>query len=317
MRRRGTLACALLVCAALPAGSIAAATASAPKPPGVYTGGYTTSGSTVTLKGGVNPHGLATVYAFQFGTTTGYGAQTAPVSVGNGTTTVAVSQTIAGLPAGATYHYRIIATNGAGTTNGKDATFLKKIPLTFKLTGTPNPVVFDGPFTLSGVLSGTGAAGAAVVLQADPYPYLAGFQTTTSPVPTNASGQFSFPIVNLTENTRFRVAVAGIHPIYSPDVLARVAVRVSMHLRSTDRPGYVRMSGTVTPAGPGARVAFQLMRPELTPLTVASTIVKSSSTSASRFSRVVRIRHGGLYRALVSVNTGKQISGHSRALLIR
>jgi hypothetical protein len=97
----------------------------------------------------MNPHGLTTVYAFQFGTTTGYGAQTAPVSVGNGTAEVKVNQTITGLPPGAMYHYRLIATNAAGTANGKDATFkTQNIPLTFKLTVEPNPVVFGSPLSI-------------------------------------------------------------------------------------------------------------------------------------------------------------------------
>lgn len=121
-----------------------------PKPPSVYTGGYATVGtSAITLKGSVNAHGLATVYAFQFGTTTGYGAQTAPVSAGNCTTEIKVSQPITGLPPGATYHYRLIATNAAGTTNGKDVAFTIKVPLKFKIAATPNLAVFGSSFTLT------------------------------------------------------------------------------------------------------------------------------------------------------------------------
>jgi hypothetical protein len=63
-------------------------------------------------------------------------------------------------------------------------------------------------------------------------------------------------------------------------------------------PGFVRMYGTVTPRS------------------VGSTTVLRATTGASRFGRVVRIRRGGLYRALVQVNNGKQVSGHSQAILI-
>jgi hypothetical protein len=318
--RRIALAGALLASAALalPFGSQAATTAPAPKAPTVNTGGFATVGtSAVTLKGSVNPHGLVTVYAFQFGTTTGYGAQTAPVSAGNGTTGVTVSQMITGLPPSVTYHYRLIATNAVGTTNGKDATFIKKIPLTFKLAGTPNPTVFGSSFTVNGVLSGTSAANTAVVLQSNPYPYLGGFKNTIGPELTDSTGRFSFSIANLMESTQFRVATIGTPSVNSPVVTARVAVRVSLHLRSTGRPGFVRMYGTVTPAEVGAHVGFQLMRPGLKPLTVAGTIVKPANASTSRFSRVVHIRRGGRYRALVQVNNGKQVSGHSRLLLIR
>ncbi|MGO9248033.1 MAG: hypothetical protein ACLQQB_08725 [Solirubrobacteraceae bacterium] len=302
---------------ALPFGSQAATTAPAPKAPTVSTGGYVkASTSSVTLKGNVNPHGLATVYAFQFGTTTGYGAQTAPVSAGNGTTGIGVSQTITGLPPGVAYHYRLIATNGAGTTNGNDQTFTIKVPIAFALTVGPEPTVFGGPFTVSGVLSGTGATNRAIVLQANPYPYLGGFKNILGPELTDAAGRFSFAVASLTETTQLRIAVVGISPIYSRAVLARVAVRVSLHVRSTGRSGFIRMYGTVTPAVAGAHVAFQLIRRGHEPLTVAGTIVKPAGTSTSQFSRVVRIRRPGLYRAFVHVSNGKQVSGHSRPILI-
>ena len=322
-RRRIALTGVLLTSAALalalmlPFGSRAATTAPAPKAPTVHTGGYVkASASSVTLKGNVNPHGLETVYAFQFGTTTGYGAQTAPVSAGNGTTGVAVSQTITGLPPGVTYHYRLIATNGAGTTNGNDQAFTIKVPLTFALTVGPEPTVFGGPFTVSGVLSGTGATNRAIVLQANPYPYLGGFKNILGPVLTDPAGRFSFMLASLTETTQLRIAVVGVSPIYSRAVVARVAVRVSLHLRPTGRPGFVRMYGTVTPAVTGAHVAFQLIRRGLEPLTVAGTIVKPATTSTSRFSRVVRLRHRGVYRAFVRVNNGPLVSGRSRPILI-
>ena len=46
----------------------------------------TTSGAQVT--GSVNPHGEATTYAFQYGTTTNYGSQTATANAGSGTSSV-------------------------------------------------------------------------------------------------------------------------------------------------------------------------------------------------------------------------------------
>ena len=262
--RRIALARALLACAALalPSGSQAATAAPAAQKPGVSTGGFTTVGaSAVTLKGTVNPYGLVTVYAFQFGTTTGYGAQMAPVSAGNGTTRIPVSQTITGLPPGVTYHYRLIATNSAGTTNGKGATFIEKIPLRFTLARTPNPTVFGSPFTVSGVLSGTGAAGRDVMLQSNPYPYIAGFNNAVGPELTDSAGRFSFSLASLLETTQFRVVTVGSPAAASSAVVARVAVGVSLNVRSTGRHGFVRMYGTVTPGEVGARVGFQAVAP--------------------------------------------------------
>jgi hypothetical protein len=295
-----------------------AATAPAPKPPSVYTGSFATpSMSSVTLKGSVNPHGLATVYAFQFGTTTGYGAQTGPVSAGNGTTSISVSQTLNGLPPGTTYHYRLIATNEVGTTNGKDAVLTtKEPPASFKLL-TPSRVVFGSPFTLSGAMSGAGSANRPLALAANPFPYLSGFKSTGATTTTDGAGNFSFPLSAPLLNTQYRVITATLPMAQSPAIIVRVAVRVSLHVRATGRPGFLRMYGVVEPAVGGAAVDIQLLRPGRTPRTVAVTRVKRASASASRFSRVVHVRRGGLYRALVHVLSGKQTAGHSRSLLLR
>lgn len=84
-----------------------------------------------TLKGQVNPHGYATTYQFEYGTTTSYGTKvpTTAESVGSGKTNVAVSKAISGLKLGTTYHYRVSATNAYGTTPGLDKTFTtSKLP---------------------------------------------------------------------------------------------------------------------------------------------------------------------------------------------
>jgi hypothetical protein len=310
---------------ALPFGSQAATTTTTtplPKPPFVYTGGAVgASTSSVTLKGEVNPHGLETSYVFQYGLTTAYGTQTSAAAVGAGTAEIKVSQPIAGLQPGTTYHYRLVATSAAGTTTGQDAAFTtKKIPLTFKLTTVPNPVVFGNSFSVTGTLSGTEAANHEVVLQATPFPYLRGFKDTGNPQMTDVGGNFTFPVANLLENTQFRVATvatAGVPTVNSPAMIERVAVRVSLHVRSTGRPGFVRLYGALEPAEAGAHVVLQLLLHGHGRINVAGTKVRRASASASSFSRVVRIRSGGLYRALVQVENGKQVPGHSRAILIR
>jgi hypothetical protein len=313
------MTCALIAVSASHA--LAAATPPKPPPPkvpSVSTGGYSqVSPNSVTLHGNVNPHGLGTVYAFQFGTTTGYGAQTAPVSAGNGTIGISVSQTITGFPPGSTYHYRLIATNAVGTANGHDATFTLKIPLKFRVLASPDPVVFGDQFTVNGALTGTGATGRQIVLQANPFPYLSGFKNIAGPELIGSTGEFSFPSLGVAETTELRVVTVGAPELISPIVVARVAARVSMHLRSTGRHGFVRMYGAVAPDEAGSRVLFQLTRPGLTPLTVGSTIARPAGTGVARFSRVVRIRRRGLYRAVVLVGNGRQVTGHSRPLLIR
>jgi virginiamycin B lyase len=76
-----------------------------------------------TLNGTVNPNGLETKYYFEYGKTTSYGTKTAEASAGSGTSNVKESKTITGLTANTIYHFRIVATNSKGTTDGSDLAF--------------------------------------------------------------------------------------------------------------------------------------------------------------------------------------------------
>lgn len=76
-----------------------------------------------TLNGTVNPNGLRTSYYFEYGTDTSYGSTTTSADAGSGTTDVLVGADIIGLSDSTTYHFRLVAINSAGTTNGRDFTF--------------------------------------------------------------------------------------------------------------------------------------------------------------------------------------------------
>ena len=79
--------------------------------------------TSAVLHATVTPNGLPTTYRFQYGRTTAYGSTTQPASAGSGTAPVAVDAKVGGLRPGATYHFRIVAVNGAGVAAGADATF--------------------------------------------------------------------------------------------------------------------------------------------------------------------------------------------------
>jgi uncharacterized repeat protein (TIGR02543 family) len=79
--------------------------------------------TTATVNGTVNPNGSSTTAYFQYGTTISYGSTTASQSMGSGTSAVAASANLTGLATGVTYHFRIVATNSAGTSYGSDMTF--------------------------------------------------------------------------------------------------------------------------------------------------------------------------------------------------
>jgi len=75
-----------------------------------------------TLNGLLDPHGLSTSVSFQYGLTTSYGSAT-PMQTQNGNTYRNIRVNITGLMAHRTYHFRIRATNMAGTRVGVDKTF--------------------------------------------------------------------------------------------------------------------------------------------------------------------------------------------------
>jgi hypothetical protein len=298
--------------------SVSGALAAVSAPTVATSGASNATYSSVIAYGYVNPHGLATGYVFQYGTTSGYGGQTPLAPAGNGTISIKLSQTITGLQPGTTYHYRIVAVSPAGTTNGGDRTFkTASVPLSVQITGVPNPVVFGSPFLVEGTLSGTGAANREVVLQSNPFPYLAGFAGVGNPEVTNSAGGFSFPYLGLLTNAQLRVVTVGKPEVSSPVVVETVAVRVSFHARRTRRRGYVRLYGTVTPAEVGALVGFQLLQPGNS-INQGGTVVKAGTATVSQFSRIVRVRRPGVYRALIKVSgDGAHVSNYSPPILVR
>ncbi|HEX6455116.1 MAG TPA: hypothetical protein VF009_01210 [Solirubrobacterales bacterium] len=93
--------------------------------PAATTESATAQSDSATLSAKVNPKGSTTTYQFEYGKTTSYGSK-APVSpafASAGTSPLPVSAAVSGLEPGVTYHYRVVATNEAGTTNGEDRTF--------------------------------------------------------------------------------------------------------------------------------------------------------------------------------------------------
>jgi hypothetical protein len=98
-------------------------TLTATGPPVVTTGTATNvTTSSATLNGSLDPHGLTTSVSFQYGTTTGYGHNT-PMQSQSGNTYRNITSNISGLTTHTTYHFRIVATNSAGTRFGSDRTF--------------------------------------------------------------------------------------------------------------------------------------------------------------------------------------------------
>jgi hypothetical protein len=330
-----------MVCRRLVPGALLLATASlalsapspaaTPRKPQVITGTVSHArGNTAQLEGVVNPHGVETTYFFQYGPTIAYGSQTPPASAGSGTANVKVGQSASPFLPG--YHYRLVASNAVpGSIRfGRDHTYATS-PTgrpRVQLTKPTQPVTFGSPVVLTGTVTGPGAANRRVSLQSSPFPYLEAFAAVGLPTLTNPFGRFTFRVPILTTSTQFRVVTLESLPMFSPQVTANVAVRVSFKVRSAGRQGFVRLYGTVSPAQVGARVLFELekaVRPGRTEkteettrrfVTQFTTDAKRATRTMSRFSSIVRIQHTGRYRAYVRVRTGANVSGNSQSLVI-
>ncbi|HEX5146790.1 MAG TPA: hypothetical protein VFV85_07185, partial [Conexibacter sp.] len=95
-------------------------------PPSGLSASVPGSGAT-RVEGQVDPQGQATSVTVQYGPTSAYGSSTAPTGVsGSGSQPFAVP--LAGLTAGATYHYRVVAANADGTAATNDAAFVAPTP---------------------------------------------------------------------------------------------------------------------------------------------------------------------------------------------
>ncbi len=94
-------------------------------------------------------------------------------------------------------------------------------------------------------------------------------------------------------------------------------MRVSFHAARTRRRGYARLYGTVAPAEVGALVGFQLLHPGGNSINEGGTVVKAGTSDVSQFSRIVRIRHPGVYRALIKISDGAHVYNYSPPILVR
>jgi hypothetical protein len=304
------------------AGATAAIALAAGAPTAVTGGATSVAATTATLDGTVSPNGNDTTYSFQYGTTTAYGTQTPTQGPIRGNGDKSVSADVTGLSPSTTYHYRVVATNTAGTVNGADLAFTTTAPGTptgtaISLGASRSTVSFGRPVTLSGAVAGSRNAGVTVTLEENPAPYTGGFKSTGLSATTDASGNYSM-IVSPSKSTHYRVsAKVGKKPTTSAEVAVRVRVKVTLRLGDrTPRIGQrVWFTGSVLPGHDGKiariqrRTASGAWRTVATATLVTATPV--GTTTRSKYAKRLRIRHSGTYRVRVAPGDGDHIAGNS------
>ncbi len=196
-----------------------------------------------------------------------------------------------------------------------DTLLTTKVPLSLQILSSPNPVPFGGPVTVQGTLSGTENANRAVVLQANAFPFTAGFQSIGNPELTNPTGSFIFTVLGSRSRRSSACSRRRSQPVVSAVASENVAVRISSHVAHAQRRGFARIYGTVTPAEDGAQVGILRIAHGHGVLAGGTLRQAADTPRSSRFSRVVRVRKG-VYRVLVQGRPGRGRLRYGTPLLI-
>lgn len=286
-----------ILIAALAASLLISASAQAAVPAATTGNANSITQTSALLHGTVKPNNEATTWHFEYGTTTTYGTVTpeqGPIQPGAGNT--AVSLAVGNLAPGTVYHYRLVATNPAGSIPGKDRTFTTRPALS--LNASEKVGNFNDNITLAGQVFGTAVAGITVTLQENPYPFSGWNEVATTT--TDTTGHYQF-IRQLKTNTAWRV-VAGTRPPGTSNaafVLQRDTVSLKASTTRPKRHHTVLFTGYAVPARFGFPVYVQRLTKKgwRTVLTAKLTITSIPDTVsyAVRLRRVV----SGAYRAYV------------------
>lgn len=259
-----------------------------PTPPKAMTGAVAgTSQTGTTLTALITPGGADTTYRFEYGTSTAYGLRTADAIVAAGTDAVTVEAPIAGLTAGTSYHYRVVATNAAGVTPGANRTFttssLPRRPAV--ATRTPSPLA-PTEATLVGRVNPYGQATTAK-FEWGTSRKLGRSTATQSVAATSPTVTITAPLAGLKANTRYYfrtvatnktgTARSSIRSFTTSRGLSGVSITSSSRKIAWD--GSIGIGGSVGGQAPGG-VTVALLRQDH-PFTAAFREVATAKTTSS------------------------------------
>jgi hypothetical protein len=170
-------------------------------------GASNVTAASAVLNATINPQGAATACYFQYGVTTNYGYSSATNLLTPGSSAVAVGTPIAGLTPATLFHYRIVATNAAGTTFGQDATFTTSVAPPLVSTLGASDVAADSAL-LNAVVNPLGAATACFFQYGVTTNY--GYLSATQQLAAGVTGVIlEMPVAGLAPGTLYHCRVVA------------------------------------------------------------------------------------------------------------
>jgi len=218
-----------------------------PLGPIVQTGSTSGVGSdAATVEGSVAPNrNPVSECVFLYGTTTAYGSEApcSPAVSGSGSTPTTVSAALSGLAPGTTYHFRVLAANADGTSQGADETFTTAAGSNTHETGESKEAPggeTTGPPTTTTTTTSSTAGG--------PSPSGSSLPAGSSPAPTGVALEAARALACSTAQiVLIDVVARGSHVLLTGAARQVLAgKRVAIKLLST---GKVVATPTITPAG--------------------------------------------------------------------
>ena len=165
------------------------------------------------------------------------------------------------------------------------------------IAAKPTRVVYGAKSAITGKLTGADAAGETIDLNADPFPFDTFVKVATTH--TNTAGAYGF-FVTPTENTKYRTDAKSKAPASSPELLVRVAPKVTLKVsdKTPAENQKVTFSGTVTPEHDGQAVLLQRRKSGGGWKTVKTGVLVDAGTAPSTYVFKRKITRGGTYRVV-------------------
>jgi hypothetical protein len=258
--------------------------------------------STAQATGTVDARGRHTTWYFEYGESTFYGTKTATKSGGSAFGAKNVSASISGLRPSTTYHFRVVASNDAGTSRGADVTFTTA---GVTIAATTQTATYGSSVLLSGLVP-VKKQGEMVTVYAQEYGE--GSPKLIGTVATNAVGAWSFA-VKPTVMTSYQAS--WLSGVSQPTV---VGVRPAISLK---RVGTARFTTRVVAGHSFARRTVKVQRQTKAGTWVTVKQVRLGTRSSAQF-RVALPRGTSHLRIAMSVNQAGAgyLAGFSRTISV-